>query len=211
MAARKQVKRDQIIQAATELFSLRRFDEVSIDDIAKAAGVAHGLVFHYFDNKRALWVVVLQNFTEELREINPTLALPNSLDDRVRAFFSRHLIEMHNRPGLYRTIMLGARDIELDGSAFLEHELHPLALSRIFALLEVESPTPALTFVVRCWVSVVEEATLEWLDNPSLVDQQTLVEILLRYLAAALSSANLIDPLSAGADLASELGIDTTR
>lgn len=210
MAARRQVKREHILHAAIELFSAKRYDEVSIDDIAAAAGVAHGLLFHYFDNKRGLWLAVLRRFTDELIQIDAGLTLSTSLGERVRTFLDRHLIEMSNRPGLYRSIMRGAREVELDGVDFLEHELHPLALSRILALLEVESPTPALTFVSRCWAAVVEEATLDWLDNPDLVSRETLTEILVGYLAAGLSSADLIDPQSAGSAFAAALSVDQT-
>lgn len=205
MAPRRQVKRERILQAASELFSARRYDEVSIDDIVTAAGTAHGLLFHYFDNKRGLWLAVLRSFTEELVEIDAGLTLSASVGDRVRTFLDCHLAEMSKRPGIYRTIMRGARGIELDGSAFLENELHPLALRRILALLEVDSPTPALVFAIRCWASVVEEATLDWLDSPDLVNQQTLTEILVRHLAVALSSADLIDQHSVGSELAAAL------
>ncbi|MCA2276752.1 TetR/AcrR family transcriptional regulator [Mycobacterium intracellulare] len=208
--ARRQVKREHILHAATELFSAKRYEEVSIDDIAAAAGVAHGLLFHYFDNKRGLWSAVLRSFTDELIQIDAGLTMPASLGDRVRTFLDQHLIEMSNRPGIYRTIMRGAREVDLDDIAFLEHELHPLALRRIATLLGVESPTPAFTFVTRCWAAVVEEATLDWLDNPDLVSSDTLTEILVSYLAAALSSADLIDPQTGGSELAAALRVNQT-
>ena len=41
-------RREQILDAANALFAERAYDEVSIEDIAGAAGVTRGLVHHYF-------------------------------------------------------------------------------------------------------------------------------------------------------------------
>ncbi|HEX4902754.1 MAG TPA: helix-turn-helix domain-containing protein, partial [Acidimicrobiales bacterium] len=49
-------RRSQILQAATGLFLRRPYADVSITDIAEAAGVARGLLHHYFESKRALYL-----------------------------------------------------------------------------------------------------------------------------------------------------------
>ena len=41
------------------MFSERAYDEVSIDDLARAAGVSKGLLYHYFPTKRDLYVAAL--------------------------------------------------------------------------------------------------------------------------------------------------------
>jgi AcrR family transcriptional regulator len=41
-------RRGQILDAANGLFAERGYNEVSIEDVAKRAGVARGLVHHYF-------------------------------------------------------------------------------------------------------------------------------------------------------------------
>jgi TetR/AcrR family fatty acid metabolism transcriptional regulator len=46
--------RQQIQQAALELFNRYGFDHVSMADIAKAAGCSTGNIYHYFPNKEAL-------------------------------------------------------------------------------------------------------------------------------------------------------------
>jgi AcrR family transcriptional regulator len=47
-------KRDLIIGAARSLFAQRRFDEVSVPEIVKLAGVAQGTFYRYFTSKNAL-------------------------------------------------------------------------------------------------------------------------------------------------------------
>lgn len=42
--------RQEILDAATRLFAARGFDAVSLHDIARAVGVSHALVIHYFES-----------------------------------------------------------------------------------------------------------------------------------------------------------------
>ena len=53
-------RNEAILQAGVAIFGSVPYDEVSVDDIAARAGVAHGLVFHYFQNKRGLYLWVLR-------------------------------------------------------------------------------------------------------------------------------------------------------
>ncbi len=69
-------RRRQIIEAARELYAARSYDDVSTEQLATAAGVARGLINHYFGDKREL-------FLEVMREsiLMPEGALPD-LDGR---------------------------------------------------------------------------------------------------------------------------------
>ncbi|MFQ4147115.1 TetR/AcrR family transcriptional regulator [Arthrobacter sp. LAPM80] len=53
-------RRQQIFGCAQKLFNERPYDEVSATDIAAAAGVARGLINHYFGNKRELYLQVIK-------------------------------------------------------------------------------------------------------------------------------------------------------
>lgn len=53
-------RRRQIFLCAKKLFSERPYEDVSATDIAAAAGVARGLVNHYFGNKRSLYLEVIR-------------------------------------------------------------------------------------------------------------------------------------------------------
>jgi len=52
--------RERIFEVATKLFTQRPFDEISAEDIAREAGVAHGLTFHYFGSKAKLYEQISQ-------------------------------------------------------------------------------------------------------------------------------------------------------
>ena len=80
-------RRRQIIAAAQRLYADRPYDRVSTAELAAAAGVARGLINHYFENKREL-------FLEAMRDsvMMPAAALPD-LDDRTTAERTRLTVE----------------------------------------------------------------------------------------------------------------------
>ena len=59
-------RRQQLIGVALELFSTRSPDEVSIDEIAAAAGISRPLVYHYFPGKQSLYEAALRRAADEL-------------------------------------------------------------------------------------------------------------------------------------------------
>lgn len=55
----KQERRNQLIDTALALFAEKGVESTTISDIAKRAGVAQGLVYHYFDSKDdLLWAII---------------------------------------------------------------------------------------------------------------------------------------------------------
>jgi len=59
---------DRIFSAAEQLFAERGFDSVSINDVAREAGVCKANVFHHFASKQALYETVLTRACEALGE-----------------------------------------------------------------------------------------------------------------------------------------------
>ena len=65
-------RRAQIVEVALGLFAHQGFDGTSTKQIAQSAGIAEGLIFHYFPTKAQLLTAVLQthhSFAGELREL----------------------------------------------------------------------------------------------------------------------------------------------
>src|SRR6187200_2658983 len=61
-------RRDQILDAANALFAERAYDEVSIEDIAGAAGVTRGLVHHYFGGRKDVYIGLLERIGAQREE-----------------------------------------------------------------------------------------------------------------------------------------------
>ncbi|MDD0857488.1 helix-turn-helix domain containing protein [Arthrobacter alpinus] len=67
-------RRQQILDAAAELYRDRRYDDVSLEELAAAAGVARGLLHHYFGSKRELFLAVMTASARMPLEQLPDLA-----------------------------------------------------------------------------------------------------------------------------------------
>lgn len=65
-------RRQQIIDAAHVLYTDRAYDDVSTAELAEAAGVARGLINHYFGDKRELFLEVMRGSI-----MMPAAALPD--------------------------------------------------------------------------------------------------------------------------------------
>ena len=60
-------RREHLLRAGVELLRTRTPDEISIDAVARHAGISRGLLYHYFEDKDAFVVAVLEQASEELR------------------------------------------------------------------------------------------------------------------------------------------------
>ncbi len=56
-------RREQIIDAAMQVFSQKGFARSTNKDIAQEAGITPGLIYHYFESKDALLMVVIEERT----------------------------------------------------------------------------------------------------------------------------------------------------
>jgi AcrR family transcriptional regulator len=67
-AERTEATRTALIAAARPLFARRGYVEVGTEEIARAAGVTRGALYHHFDGKRELFAAVYEQIEIELAE-----------------------------------------------------------------------------------------------------------------------------------------------
>lgn len=76
-------RRRQIVEAARSLYAERSYDDVSLAELARAAGVTRGLLHHYFGSKREIFLAVMRDsLLMPASELPDLLHLP--LEERVR-------------------------------------------------------------------------------------------------------------------------------
>lgn len=99
---------DAIVGAARKLFMTRGFEAVSIDDIAAAAGIAKGGVYHHFASKQSIFELVLDAVQAELsRQLDTRLAA--NTGKRTPETISTNILEYlkaASEPGLRRLILI---------------------------------------------------------------------------------------------------------
>jgi AcrR family transcriptional regulator len=179
-------RRAQILGCARRLFSERHYDAVSTEEIAREAGVARGLLHHYFGTKRELFLEVVRSM----------LRLPDALFVEGRAGRDREellaenvdrWLEMVRRNRETWLATAGAqgfgRDPQLE--AILEEARERIA-DRLIVLLGASDPGSAsreLRAVIRAYAGLAEAASLDWLAHRRLTREQVR-ELLLRSLLA---------------------------
>ena len=80
-------RRAAILAAARHVFAAKGFGDTTIDEIARAAGIAKGTVYLYFRSKRELYRAALTSGISELTTIVAArMAEARTLEQKVRAY-----------------------------------------------------------------------------------------------------------------------------
>ncbi|MFW5857719.1 MAG: TetR/AcrR family transcriptional regulator [Planctomycetota bacterium] len=81
--ARRRNKRDIILQAAEQLFRERRVHELTMDDVAEAAGVGKGTIYNHFDNKDDLLFQIATRGFDQLCDVVAATPAEGRFRDRL--------------------------------------------------------------------------------------------------------------------------------
>ncbi|MDV3128821.1 TetR/AcrR family transcriptional regulator [Mycobacterium sp. 21AC1] len=184
--------RRRLLASAVELFSDTSYEDVAVADIAKHAGVAHGLLFHYFGNKRGIFLEAMEHAADQLREafVAPTDLPPGAL---VREALRSHLTYLGAHRGLALRLVLSGRSVDPKAWEVFE-SARWLALDRILSALNVLDENDALRMTMRAAAAAVDEASVHWLRNGEPFETEPLVEFMVEMLASGLRGAALLDP-----------------
>jgi AcrR family transcriptional regulator len=161
-------RRAQLLALGQAVFAERAYDEVSVDDIARAAGVSKGLLYHYFPTKRDLYVAGLREAARQLLEetLRPVGELPPL--EAIRVGLDAYLGYVAGRAAAYTALFRGgigsdpevAAVIEETRTAYLERLLDGAAGS---PALPVARDAPLVRLALSGWIGAVEASSLDWL------------------------------------------------
>jgi AcrR family transcriptional regulator len=80
-------RRAEILDAARKVCAARGYHEMTVDEIAQAAGVAKGTLYLYFRSKNEIYWAMIENILSILHEqVRAELSKPGSIEDCVRRF-----------------------------------------------------------------------------------------------------------------------------
>ena len=84
----KSQKRLEIAMAAFDLFAEQGFSHTSIDDVARAANVAKGTIYNYFDTKEEIVFTIMDTVMEaKYQGFLKRIANASSVKEKIHAFF----------------------------------------------------------------------------------------------------------------------------
>jgi len=184
-------RRRQLLDAGATLFAEHAYEEISMRDIAQAAGVSKPLLYHYFPSKIDLFKEAVAEKAAELAGIiepgsegTPLEQLSNSLDSylawiETNARTWSKLVQSAASLPEARELIEGFRQRTMD-----------MALAR---LTDGAAPRPALRTTISGWLGFMDAAILDWTQHGDL-PREDLRDLLIAAFVAALLSAQEADP-----------------
>ncbi|AEN12356.1 MULTISPECIES: TetR/AcrR family transcriptional regulator [unclassified Streptomyces] len=191
-------RRAQLLGAALTLFAHRAPDDVSIDEVAVAAGVSRPLVYRYFPGGRQqLYEAALGSAAEQLTLCfaEPAVGPPT---ERVSRVLDRYLGFVDQHDAGFSALLRGGSVAETSRTSAIVDGVRRAAAEQILLHLGrgtgpgQEPAGPRLRMMVRTWIAAVEAASLIWLDEekqPAAADLRGwLVDHLIALLAVTAAS-----------------------
>lgn len=190
-------RRERLLRSGVELLSRRPHREISVEEIAEGAGVAKGLLYHYFPSKTDFIVSALGRGQAELADClaaDPSLPAGERFEASLSSFFDC----LEKRPSGFASMSRGGREDPRIAAALRAGRAEQLA-RLMESLADWEGapiPTdggPTLESALQGWLFFCEGAVMRWRDQGGLGREE--LRVLLRsaldgaLLAAAASEA----------------------
>jgi AcrR family transcriptional regulator len=158
-------RREQILDAANALFAERGYDEVSVEDIASAAGVARGLVHHYFGGRKEVYIALLERLGAVREEQLPP-PVGRSARARVADSVSRWLDWTEANRTIWLATIAHGEDIADPDVRRVVAELVRRAVALLAAHhADIADDSPRLRYALECWTALNRAATRRWLQG----------------------------------------------
>jgi TetR/AcrR family transcriptional regulator, fatty acid metabolism regulator protein len=123
-SASQEEKRRQILDAAVRAFAKRGYHATRVSDIAEEAGVAYGLVYHYFESKDAVLEAIFREMWGMMvGAINAVESLDDSPREQLRKACAIVLRTWRDYPDVVRVLV---REVARSGEQ-LQREVEEIA------------------------------------------------------------------------------------
>ena len=174
-------RRDELLRTCLDLLDRQPWDEVTMADVADAAGVSKPLLYHYFSTKTDLYRATVTAAADELREATrPDPELP--VVPRMRAALEAHLDWIDAHAVAYRAVIQGG----ISSDSVVQHVVERSrteTVERLAEALGLERLTDLERIALRGWVGFLEWTSLEWLATKA-VTKRELADLLAASAAA---------------------------
>ncbi len=103
----KAARRDRILVSALNIFAEKGFQDATISEISKAAGVSDATVYEYFNSKEELLFAIPEEITEHsIKETERVLPYLRGAETKLRAIVQGYVTTYENNPQYSNLIML---------------------------------------------------------------------------------------------------------
>ncbi len=178
-------RREHLIAAALELYGRLAPEQVTIDDVARAADVSRALFYRYFRGVEELHVAALSAVVEEL---TTRISMPpgESPADQLRGALEEFFAVVERHSAAYVALLRTGSVITTGETAALVDGVRNHIVGLLVERSGVPATTPLFLMTLRGWVALVEGTSLRWLQEPS-IPRDELITWLADQLAAMLT------------------------
>lgn len=102
----KTARKNKIIESALKIFAEKGFQDATISEISRAAGVSDATVYEYFNSKEELLFTIPEEITEEpVRDIEKILPFLRGSESKLRAIVQGYMTLYEKNP-LYSALVM---------------------------------------------------------------------------------------------------------
>ncbi|MDX2595698.1 MULTISPECIES: TetR/AcrR family transcriptional regulator [Streptomyces] len=189
---RSAARRAELIAIGRRLFADTSYDALSMDDIARQAHVAKGLIYYYFQSKRGYYLAIVRDSVADLVDFAASGAELPAVD-RVHRTIDGYLRFAEHHQAAYRTIVSGGVGFDTEVHAIRDGVREAIIATIAEGAYGRAEIAPLARMGLLSWVCGVEGATLDWIDRPAL-SRETMRELLVKTLGGALRAVEELDP-----------------
>lgn len=189
----REQRREQLLELGMQAVVDASFDALSVEQVADAAGISRGLLFHYFPTRRDFLVAIAEAGAEQLLEVTapePTLDPITQLRTGMAAFVD-YIVE---RRKAYVSLVQGAAGGD---PAMLQvvRRTRQRIVERLLAGvgLSLDDAPPRLRLGLHGWLGFVEEAAITWLEADDVPGRQDLLDLCERMFVTVVADTTGLD------------------
>ncbi|MDG9694545.1 TetR/AcrR family transcriptional regulator [Streptomyces mutabilis] len=189
---RSLARRAELIAIGRKLFADTSYDALSMDDIARQAHVAKGLIYYYFQSKRGYYLAIIQ---DSVADLVTTAAGGTELPqvDRVHRTIDGYLRYAEHHQAAYRTIVSGGVGFDAEVHAVRDGVREAIVVTIAEGAYGRSDIGALARMGLLAWVCGVEGATLDWIGRPGL-PRDTMRDLLVKSLGGTLRAIEELDP-----------------
>jgi AcrR family transcriptional regulator len=99
-------RREQIVEAATQVFAEKGFRRATIREVARAAGISEGTIYNYFEDKYALLMAILEKLNEtERRAEDFEEGMAETFGEFLGEYLRRRMSMMWEKREVFRIVL----------------------------------------------------------------------------------------------------------
>ena len=171
-------RREQIVACAVRLFGQRPYAQVSTAEIAREAGVARGLLNHYFGDKRGLYLevvrrsVLLPHYADAPRVVPERPLEGTALEERVDQVVGWFLGSVGPTAASYFTVSGSEGVAEDEEVARILEDADDLAARRVLELVGRDADDDGARAAIRAYGGLAKATVREWVRAEALTRGQ---------------------------------------